>query len=83
VRPLKDWTLIINMITSFADEAKMLFRAGTFTMSRFPTTEANSISIIKRRKRNQIALWLFVCNQLLLIDILAILTLVLGASIPS
>jgi hypothetical protein len=83
MRPLKDWTLIINMITSFADEAELLFGAGTFTMSRFPTTKADSISIVERRKRNQITLWLFICNQLLLVDILITLTLVLGISISS
>jgi hypothetical protein len=48
-----------------------------------PTAKTDSISIIERRKRNQIVLWLFICNPFLLIDILAILALVLGVSIPS
>jgi hypothetical protein len=56
MRSLEYWTLIINMVTSFANETEFLLGAGRFTMPRFPTTETNSISIIERRQRNQIGL---------------------------
>jgi hypothetical protein len=59
---LEYWTFIIHMITSFADEAQLLFGTRSFAMSRFPTTKTDSISIIERGKRNQVTLWLFTCN---------------------
>jgi hypothetical protein len=52
-------------------------------MSRFSTAKTYSISIVERGKRNQVTLWLFTCNQLLLVNILVALTLVLGVSLPS
>jgi hypothetical protein len=59
---LKDWTFLIHMVTSFADEAELLFGTRSFAMSKFPTGKADSISIIERGKRNQVTLWLFTCN---------------------
>jgi hypothetical protein len=50
------------MVTSFADEAELLFGTRSFAKSKFPTAKADSISIIERGKRNQVTLWLFTCN---------------------
>jgi hypothetical protein len=52
-------------------------------MSRFSTAKTDSVSIVERGKRNQVTLWFFTCNQLLLVNILVALTLVLGVSLPS
>jgi hypothetical protein len=52
-------------------------------MSLYHVQVLHNISIVERGKRNQVTLWLFTCNQLLLVNILVALTLVLGVSFPS